>query len=110
MKKKKGIGINVEGPAKECTDKHCPFHGNIKVRGRTFIGEIKSKDTHKTANITWNRQHFLRKYERYERRKSNIKAHNPPCIDAAVGDKVKIVETRPVSKTKHFVIIEKLEK
>jgi ribosomal protein S17 len=62
----------------------------------------------KTANVGWERRHFLRKYERYEKRKSAVKAHNPPCINAKEGNVVKIMECRPLSKTKNFVIIEVL--
>jgi len=40
---------------------------------------------------------------------SRITAHNPPCIGAKTGDKVKIAECRPISKTKSFVVVEKEE-
>ena len=43
------------------------------------------------------------------RMNSRITAHNPPCIDAKTGDKVKIAECRPLSKTKNFVVVEKEE-
>lgn len=110
MNKKKNIGINAKEPKEVCEDRNCPFHGMIKVRGRTFTGDVTSKDVHKTAKVIWTRQQLLRKFERYEKRRSGIKVHNPPCIDANVGDRVRVVETRPISKTKHFVIIEKIEK
>ena len=110
MKKEKNIGINVKKPTEKCEDKKCPFHGSIKLRGRVFVGTITSKDTHKTAKITWSRQHLLKKYERLEKRKSGVKVHNPSCIDANVGDLVKVIETRPISKTKNFVIVEKIER
>ena len=33
--KTKNIGLQVEkAPSKECKDKLCPFHGNIKLRGK----------------------------------------------------------------------------
>jgi small subunit ribosomal protein S17 len=53
--------------------------------------------------------HYVPKYMRYERRRSRIHAHNPPCINAKVGDRVKIAECRPISKTVSFVVIEKRE-
>jgi small subunit ribosomal protein S17 len=49
---------------------------------------------------------YVPKYERYEKRKSKIHAHNPDCIAAKIGDKVKIAECRPLSKTKSFVVIQ----
>jgi small subunit ribosomal protein S17 len=49
------------------------------------------------------------KYERFEKRQSKIHAHNPPCIDAKAGDRVKIAECRPLSKTKSYVVVEVLK-
>ena len=106
MKKKKNIGIEVKAPSKSCNDKHCPFHGNLKVRGRILKGTVISKDVNKTAKIEFPRLFYLNKYERFEKRRSRIKVHNPPCIDAQVGDVVKIISCKPISKTKNFVIIE----
>ncbi|MBC7110345.1 MAG: 30S ribosomal protein S17, partial [Archaeoglobi archaeon] len=44
------------------------------------------------------------------KKRSKLHAHNPPCINARVGDVVKIAECRPLSKTKHFVVVEILER
>jgi small subunit ribosomal protein S17 len=108
--KKKNIGMEVPFPKEKCEDQNCPFHSNLKTRGRVFTGKVVSKDLHKSAKIEWKRQYFIPKYERYEKRLSKISVHNPKCIDAQVGDQVRVMETRPISKTKHFVIIEKIEK
>ena len=109
MKNAKNIGIEVEAPKESCVDAHCPFHGEIKVRGRIFTGMVIKTDTHKSATVQWTRRHYLPKYERYELRRSKIRVHNPDCMKAMTGDKVKIAECRPISKTKHFVIIEKVK-
>ncbi len=103
---KKNIGIEVKEPKKKCEDENCPFHGNLSLRGRAFIGKVISAKASKTATVEWNRIKYLSKYERYEKRRSRTKAHNPECIDAEEGDKVKIVECKPLSKTKKFVIVE----
>jgi small subunit ribosomal protein S17 len=76
----------------------------------SFIGDIIKADLHRTATIEFKREFFLPKYERKERRFSKIKAHNPACINAKIGDNVKIKETRPLSKTKNFVIVEVFKK
>ena len=111
MKKQtKNIGMNVKPPKKECEDKNCPFHGNVKPRGKIFIGTVLAKDTHKTATVEWTYSIMIPKYERSETRRTKIRVHNPSCIDAHVGDMVKIAETRPLSKTKNFVIIENIGK
>lgn len=109
MPKTKKIGIEVNLPTQECEDKHCPFHGKVKIRGKIFTGTIIRGDTHKTATVEWSRLFYLPKYERYEKRRTRIKAHNPPCINAKIGDTVKIMESKPISKTKNFVIIEKVQ-
>lgn len=92
----------------KCNDKNCPFHGSLKIRGRTFTGIITSDKMSKTATIEWSIKRYIPKYERYEIRIKKMKAHNPACINAVKGDKVKIAECRPLSKTKNFVIVERL--
>jgi small subunit ribosomal protein S17 len=59
-----------------------------------------------TVVVERNYLHFVRKYNRYEKRSSRIHAHNPPCIQAKTGDTVKIAECRPLSKTTSFVVVE----
>lgn len=105
--KAKDIGIEVVPPAEKCDDKNCPFHGTLGVRGKIFTGTVVRSKMRKTAIIEWERVRAVPKYERYEKRKTRIKVHNPPCINAKEGDIVKVMETRPLSKTKNFVIIEK---
>ena len=90
----------------ECKDKNCPIHGTVKPRGKIFIGRVKSAKMQKTVIVEWERSFYLKKFERYETRLSRVAAHNPECLNAKEGDIVKIQETRPLSKTKHFAVIE----
>lgn len=60
----------------------------------------------KTATVSWDRRVYIPKFERYLKRRTKLQVHNPPEINAQPGDLVKIQQTRPVSKTKHFIIIE----
>ncbi len=94
----------------KCNDKNCPFHGNLKFRGRVFTGTVVSAKMQKTVTVVWSWKHYLPKYERYENRRTKVNAHNPKCIDAKEGDIVKISVCRPLSKTKNFVVIEKIGK
>ena len=96
--------------SKSCGDQNCPFHGNLSLRGDSFVGTVISTNMHKTATVEWTGWNFLQKFERYEKRRTKIHVHNPTCIDAQVGDLVKIQQCRPLSKTKNFVIIKKLGK
>lgn len=105
------MGVGIEGvkePEEKCRDKNCPFHGSLSVRGQIIKGVVTSNASEKTAKVSWTRVHKLPKFERFERRGSSVMAHNPPCIDAEEGDLVKIAECRPLSKTKSFVIVEKI--
>ena len=106
----RNIGIKVAKPAGKCNDGNCPFHGSLKCGGRSFTGTVTSVKMQKTAIVEWGHRQFLRKYERYEKRGSRVKAHNPACINANEGNIVKIMECRPLSKTKNFVVVEVLGK
>ena len=87
-----------------CKDSKCPFHGILSLRGRQFSGVVISTKMRKTAVIEFERLNFLKKYERYEKRRTRLKCHNPECINAKDGDIVSVMECRPLSKTKSFVI------
>ncbi len=93
-----------------CTDKKCPFHGALRIKSENYTGKVIRKDASRSATIEWSRQHYVPKYERYEQRRSRLRVHNPDCIGAQIGDTVKVMKTRPLSKTKHFVIVEKVGK
>ncbi|AXV38277.1 MAG: 30S ribosomal protein S17 [Methanobacteriaceae archaeon] len=100
------VGIDVPEPKSKCNDPNCPFHGTLPVRGQILEGTVTSDKAERTITVERSFYKFIRKYERYEKRKSKIKAHKPDCIDVKIGDIVKIAECRPLSKTKNFVIVE----
>ena len=105
--KVRNIGVEVQKPEGTCNDQNCPFHGSLSVRGRIFSGTVIGRDLNRTVTVEWPRVSYLAKFERYEKKRSRVKAHNPECINAELKDKVTIMETRPMSKTKKFVVIEK---
>ena len=107
-KKKKTIGIEAKQPKEDCGSGKCPWNGHTKKRGRAFIGKVGSSNAANTAIVQWDYYTLVPKYERYERRKTRIAAHNPKCISAKTGDMVRIGECRPLSKSKAFVIFEKV--
>jgi small subunit ribosomal protein S17 len=100
------IGLNVSEPEETCSDEDCPFHGTLSVRGQTVTGEIASTAMEKTVVVEREYDVYVPKYDRYMQRRSRIPAHAPACLDLAVGDTVTIAETRPLSKTKHHVVVE----
>ncbi|MFH1431770.1 MAG: 30S ribosomal protein S17 [archaeon] len=106
----KNIGIPIKNkPTKDCNDTNCPYHGNLKIRGRTFHGTITSDKMESSVGVTWAYTTTLPRFERLMRNKSKVTAHIPPCIHAKKGDKVLIAECRPLSKKKSFVVVEKIE-
>lgn len=76
----------------------------LPTHGREFQGVVTSDKMMDTVTVEWPRRRYVAKYQRYEKRRSKVKAHNPKEIDAKVGDTVRIVETRPISKTKSFIV------
>ncbi len=81
--------------------------GNISTRGSVLEGVVVSDKMQKTVTVRAEYIVKVPKYERMKRRHSKIKARNPPEINAKAGDVVKIAECRPLSKTVHFIVIEK---
>ena len=88
------IGIDVTEPKNKCDDPNCPFHGNLPVREQILEGIVTSDKAERTITVERSYYKFIRKFERYEKRKSKINVHKPDCIDLNVGDVVKIAECR----------------
>jgi small subunit ribosomal protein S17 len=102
---RKNIGIALEPPPKACRDVNCAWHGELPVRGRIFRGTVRSSKPKDSVIVEWGYVQRIPKYDRYERRKSRVVAHNPECMKAREGDSVIIAECRPLSKTKRFVVV-----
>jgi len=103
------MSLTFKKPRKACSDRNCPFHGELPIRGRVLDGYVVSAKMDRTVIVKRDYLYYVPKFMRYERRHSRIPSHSPPCIDAKEGDRVKIAECRPLSKTVSFVVVEKLE-
>jgi small subunit ribosomal protein S17 len=104
------VGIKgIEPPKEGCSDRNCPFHGTLSVRGRIFKGVVTSAKMEKSVKVSFERIIRISKFERFEKRSTKLTAHNPPCIGAKKGDNVVIMECRPISKTKKFVVLKVME-
>jgi len=107
---KTSIGYNIEfKPSVACEDSNCPYHGSLSVRGKTFTGIVATDVMNRSVRVEWEDVVKDSKYSRYFKTRSKVIAHNPDCIKAKKGDKVLIAETRPLSKTKHFVVLRVIE-
>src|ERR1041384_6053843 len=72
------------------------------------VGTVTSDNMQKTVVVRVDRLVRHRKYRRYVRRTSKFMAHDE--LGATVGDKVRIVETRPLSARKRWRVIEIVQK
>jgi len=110
----KNIGIPGVVPpkakAEDCNDQSCPFHGNTRIRGKITQGVVVSKKSKNTVVIRRDYVQFVRKYQRYERRNTRLACHLPECLkhEIKVGDLVKVGESRKISKTKAFIVLNKI--
>jgi len=50
----KNIGVKVKEPKRECSDKNCPFHGGLSIRGKLFDGKV-------TGNKANRQSHYKKK-------------------------------------------------
>ena len=71
-------------------------------------GVVISAKMDKTVVVRRDYLKYVPKFKRYERRRSHTPAHSPPCINVKEGNRVKIAECRPISKTVSFVVVEKV--
>ena len=72
------------------------------------VGVVASDKMEKTCVVRVDRLIKHPKYRRYVRRTSKFMAHNEQ--GATVGDKVRIVETRPLSAHKRWRVVEIIQK
>ena len=76
---------------------------------RVLVGKVVSDKTDKTITVlveTYKKDSLYGKRVKYSKKYA---AHDE-ANQAKVGDTVKIVETRPLSRTKHYRLVEVVEK
>lgn len=94
--------------AEECTDNKCFIHHGLKVRGGRLGGRVVSTKARNTAIIERDITRYYQKYQRRAKERSHIMAHVPGCMKVAAGDMVVLGETRRLSKTKSWTVLEVL--
>ena len=100
------IGVKVKEPKRECSDKNCPFHGGLSIRGKLFDGKVTGSKARQTITLQKEAPVYFSKFKRYARGKSTIHAHVPGCIDVEAGNRVLTAECRPISKSVSYVVVE----
>merc|ERR1711966_339969 len=102
-----GLGFKTPRSAIEGTyiDKKCPFTGNVSIRGRILTGVVKSTKMKRTITIRRDYLHFIKKYQRFEKRHKMLSAHISPAFRTREGDTVTVGQCRPLSKTVRFNVL-----
>ena len=76
---------------------------------KQFIAQVVSDKMDKTIVVRSDRLVKHRRYKKYIRRHTKLKAHDEKN-EAKVGDKVLIIECRPLSRDKHWRLLKILKK
>ena len=76
---------------------------------RVFTGKVVSDKMKKTIVVEITSRKLDRLYKKYVTKSKRVKAHDEKN-DAHIGDTVRIVEARPVSKDKHWRLQEIVER
>jgi small subunit ribosomal protein S17 len=79
--------------------------GERKVR----VGDVVSNAMEKTAIVKVSTMQQHPKFKKYQRKMSKVAVHDEEN-QLQVGDRVRIVETRPLSRTKRWRLLEVIEK
>jgi small subunit ribosomal protein S17 len=72
------------------------------------VGIVSSDKMQKTVVVRVDRLVLHRRYRRYVRRTTKFHAHDE--LGSGIGDRVRIVETRPLSAQKRWRVVEILQK
>jgi len=106
----KSVGLGYQTPAAALNgtyiDKKCPFTGNVSIRGRVLKGVVTSTKMKRTITVRRDYLHYIRKYNRFEKRHSKTSAHVSPAFTVREGDNVTLGECRPLSKTVKYNVLE----
>ena len=94
----------ADSPQEEITN---PAAGKRAHRSQK-VGVVFSDKMQKTVVVRVDRLVLHTRYRRYVRRTSKFMAHDE--LGATVGDKVRIVETRPLSAKKRWRVMEIVQK
>jgi len=72
---------------------------------KTLSGVVVSDKMQDTVVVRVDRYEKHPKYQKFVKKSKKYSAHNPGNTKK-VGDKVEIIETKPISKTKKFKVVD----
>ena len=76
---------------------------------KSFVGRVVSDKMDKTIVVAVSTRKLHRLYKKYLSRTKRIKAHDERN-ECSVGDTVRVIESRPLSKEKRWRLVEILER
>ncbi len=82
---------------------------NTRGKRNEVVGVVVSDKMQKTLTVEVSRMVRHKKYGKYLKRQSVYKAHDEKSV-AKMGDLVRITQSRPLSKTKRWSLVEIVEK
>ena len=80
-----------------------------ETRRREWFGSVISNKMNKSVVVAVQRSVIHPIYKKVLRRMTKLKAHDEDNI-CKVGDRVKLIETRPISKSKNWRVVEIMQK
>lgn len=83
--------------------------GSKVKKRREWVGNVISDKMDKTVVVAVDRFVPHPFYRKFMRRVTKLKAHDEQNL-SKVGDRVKLIETRPISKEKHWRVVQILER
>jgi small subunit ribosomal protein S17 len=81
----------------------------MRARRKVRVGVVVSDSRDKTVTVVVPSSAMHQRYDKVVRRTTKFHAHDE-ANDAHVGDTVRIMETRPLSKQKRWRVIEIVER
>jgi small subunit ribosomal protein S17 len=79
------------------------------IRRREWFGNVISNKMNKTVVVAVERSMIHPVYKKVLRRVTKLKAHDEGNV-CKVGDRVKLIETRPISKDKTWRVVQIMQK
>ena len=80
-----------------------------KTGKKVFQGKVVSDKMDKTITVLIERRQLHPLYQKYVTRSKKLKAHDE-TNDAKIGDTVRVIECRPMSKDKTWKLVEIVER
>ena len=104
-----GEAATLEAPAAKPTADAAPSESSDRTRRKVRTGVVVSDKMDKTVLVRIDRKVRHRLYKKTVAKSNKLAAHDE-TNDAHLGDTVRVMETRPLSKSKRWRVVEIVER